>query len=190
MGCDRVGCGIWLVLVVSMPGPKPPEIVLSDEERAELERLVRAYTTPQHLVLRARIVLLAADGLSTSQIARTLGVEIGTPRKWRARWWQYRAVPLDEVSTAVRLADAPKPGAPARITPEQVCQIVALACETPDASGRPISTWSQRELADEVVKRGIMDRISPRHVRRLLKSRRRAAAPRAVLAHPGRGRAP
>lgn len=49
-----------------MPGPKPPEIVLTSEERVELERLLRAYTTPQHLVLRARIVLLASEGLSTS----------------------------------------------------------------------------------------------------------------------------
>lgn len=170
-----------------MPGPKPPEIVLPAEERAELERLVRAYTTSQHLVLRARIVLLAADGRSTSQIARILGVEIGTPRKWRARWHQYRDVPLAEVSVVARLADAPKPGAPARLTPEQVCQIVAVACETPDASGRPISAWSQRELANEVVQRGITDRISPRHVRRLLKSRRPAAPSDPLLAHPRRG---
>lgn len=174
-------------LVVDMPGPKPLEIVLNEEERVGLERLVRAYTTPQHLVLRARIVLLAAEGLSTSAIARTLGVEVGTPRKWRARWRQSREVSLAEVGVAARLADAPKPGAPARITPEQICQIVALACETPDASGRPISAWSQRELADEVVQRGITDRISPRHVRRLLKSRRSAATSGALLAHPGRG---
>lgn len=114
-------------------------------------------------------------------------MEIGTPRTWRARWGQDcdREVPLAEMGVAARLADAPKPGAPARITPEQICQIVALACEPPDTSGRPISACSQRELADEVVKRGITDRISPRHVRRVLTSRRSAAAPRAVLAHPG-----
>ncbi len=169
-----------------MPGPKPPEIMLSNEEQTELEHLARAHTTGQQLAMRARIVLLAAEGLSTSAVARALGLDVGTAREWRARWRQYREVPLDELSVAARLADAPKPGAPARITPEQVCQIVALACELPATSGRPISQWSGRELADEVITRGITDRLSPRHAARLLKSGRPAAAPRAVLAHAGR----
>ena len=69
---------------------------------------------------------------------------------------------------------------------QQVCQIIALACELPATTGRPISQWTGRELADEVVRRGLTDRLSPRHAARLLKSRRPAAAPRAVLAHPGR----
>ena len=112
-----------------------------------------------------------------------------TARQWRARWRPVRGVPLDELSVAARLADAPKPGAPARITPEQVCQIIALACELPAATGRPISQWSGRELADEVVRRGIVDRLSPRHAGRLLKSGRPAAAPDPVLAH-ARGRGP
>ena len=172
--------------VVIMPGPKPPEMELSSEERAALERLARAHTTGQQLAVRARIVLLAAGGLSTSDVARRLGLDVGTARHWRARWRQYQGVPLDELSPAARLADAPKPGAPARLTPEQVCQIVALACELPATSGRPISQWSGRELADEVVKRGITDRLSPRHAGRLLRGRRPAAASGAVLAHAGR----
>ena len=68
-----------------------------------------------------------------------------------------------------RLTDAPRSGAPARITAEQVCQIVALACEAPGQSGRPISQWTGREVADEVVARGIVPAISPRHAGRLLK---------------------
>jgi putative transposase len=60
-----------------------------------------------------------------------------------------------------RLADASRPGAVPRLSAEQVCQIVALACEQPSGSGRPISHWSDRELADEIVRRGITDRISP-----------------------------
>ena len=172
--------------VVRMPGPKPPEIVLSGEERAELERLARAHTTGQQLALRARIVLLAAEGLTTSEVARRLGLDVGTARQWRVRWRRYRDVPLEELGVAARLADAPKPGAPGRLTPEQVCQIVALACELPATSGRPISQWSGRELAAEVVTRGITDRLSPRHAARLLKSGRPAAPPRAVLAHAGR----
>jgi len=71
-----------------------------------------------------------------------------------------------------------------RLSPEQVCQIIALACEQPGGSGRPISQWSHRELADEIVRRGITDRISPRHASRLLKSSRPAAAPRPIMAYP------
>jgi len=62
-----------------------------------------------------------------------------------------------------RLAAAPRSGAPTRSGAEQVCRIVALACEAPGASGRPIGQWTGREVADEVVRRGILPTISPRH---------------------------
>jgi hypothetical protein len=78
-------------------------------------------------------------------------------------------VPLGELGVAERLADAPRSGTPARITPEQVARIIALACEAPSASGRPISQWSTTELAAEITRRGIVARISPRHAARLLK---------------------
>lgn len=163
-----------------MPGPKPPEIVLTTEQRTELERLVRAHTSGQQMAMRARIVLLAADGLSTEEVARRLSIESDTVRLWRARW---RATPG---SVAERIADAPKSGRPARFTPEQLCQIMALACERPAEADRPISHWSVRELADECIRRGIVDRISPRHVGRVLKSGRPQAPPDPVLAHAAR----
>ena len=62
-----------------------------------------------------------------------------------------------------------RPGAPARITAEQRCQIEALACEQPEDSERPISHWTGREIADEIMKRGIVEQISARHAGRLLK---------------------
>ena len=163
-----------------MPGPRPPEIVLTNEERAELQRLVRARTTEQQLAMRARIVLSAAEGVSTEEIARQLHLDVDTVRRWRARWHD-RA---DE-TVAERLADAAKSGGPARITPEQICQIIALACEIPADSDRPISQWSTRELADEIMRRGIVDRISPRHAGRLLKSGRPQAPSDPLLAQPG-----
>jgi len=152
-----------------MRGPKPPEVVLSAEERRDLEGLVRAHRTPQQVALRARIVLAAAQGLNNTQIARRLGVDADTVRLWRMRWLGLQAASPEDLSITERLTDAPKPGAPARITAEQVCQVVALACEVPETAGRPISQWSSREIADEIVKRGIIDRISPRHAARLLK---------------------
>lgn len=167
-----------------MPGPKPPEIVLTEEEQHALERLARARTTGQQLAVRARIVLLAAEGLSSSEAARRLRLDVSTVRQWRARWRAWGEIPLTEQTVAERLADAPKSGRPARITPEQICQIIRLACEIPADSDRPISQWSARELADEIMGRGIVDRISPRHAGRLLKSGGPEAPPDPLLAHP------
>jgi len=173
-----------------MPGPKPPQIELSERERADLEHLVRAHRTGQALARRARVVLLAAMGYSNTDIARLMPMDVEAVGLWRRRWAVWRAIPVEEMSVADRLADAARPGVQPRLSAEQVCHIVALACEQPSGSGRPISQWSHRELADEIVRRGITDRISPRHAARLLKSGRPAAAPSAVLAHPGRRRRP
>jgi len=142
---------------------------LTLDEQRDLTALVRRHTAPQQLVLRARIVLLAADGLNNSQIARTLGLEADTVRLWRQRWPTGQAVALTDRSVEERLTDAPRSGCPARITPEQVCRIVALACEAPSATGRPISQWTGREIAAEIVSRGIVPTISGRHAARLLK---------------------
>ena len=152
-----------------MRGPQPPAVPLTAQERRDLVALARRPSAPQQLALRARIILLAADGANNSMIARHLSVDMGTPRRWRGRWLGLAAVPLAELSVAERLEDAPRPGGPCRITGEQVCRITALACEAPQGADRPISRWSGRELADEVVKRGIVDTISPRHAARLLK---------------------
>jgi transposase len=151
-----------------MPGPKPPVVEVTAEERAELERVVRRHATGQQLAERARLVLLMAAGQNNSEAARAVGVDVDTARKWRTRWRWARDVPLAELGVAARLADAPRSGAPARITPEQVARIVALACEAPGESGRPISRWSTSELAAEIGRRGIVERISPRHAARLL----------------------
>ena len=121
------------------------------------------------MALRGRIILGAAAGLNNSQIAREVGLDVDTVRFWRNRWLGLKAASLDELSLEERLRDAPRPGVPARITPEKVCQIVALACEAPSQSGRPVSQWTSRELADEIVAQGIVERISPRHAARLLK---------------------
>ena len=152
-----------------MPGPQLPPLALPADARRDLEALVRRHTAPQQRVVRARIILLAADGLSNSQIARTLGLETDTVRLWRQRWERFQAVALADLAVDQRLSDAPRSGSPARITPEQVCRIIALACEAPSTSGRPISQWTGREIAAEIVRRGIVATISGRHAARLLK---------------------
>jgi putative transposase len=144
-------------------------VILDEAGRQDLDALVRQHRTPQRVALRAHIILLAAAGQNNSQIARQVGVDVATVRLWRGRWLGLRGVPLTELSVAERLEDAPRPGGPCRITAEQACRITALACEAPRASGRPISRWTGREIADEVRKRGIAAAISPRHASRLLK---------------------
>jgi putative transposase len=98
-----------------------------------------------------------------------LQVTVDTARLWRHRWLGLQPIPLSELSVEERLQDLPRPGAPPEISADQVCQIVALACEKPAASERPISQWTSREIADEIIKRGIVEHISPRHAARLLK---------------------
>lgn len=150
-----------------MRGPNPKLLTLSEEEQTELERLVRRHSTPQQQALRGRMILAAADGKNNSQIARELNVCVETVRAWRDRWLELQAISLSDLQVGERLRDLPRPGAPARITAEQTCQLLALACEQPKE--RPISQWTERELADEAMRRGILEQISPRHAARLLK---------------------
>jgi transposase len=114
-------------------------------------------------------VLAAADGVNNCQIARQEGVSLDMVRRWRARWLGLQATALDDLPLIDRLTDVPRPGKPVRITAEQVCQIVALACQPPQDSARPISQWTGAELADEIKRRGIVDQISARHAARLVK---------------------
>ena len=148
-------------------GPKPAELTLSEEERKDLEDLVRRYSTPQQLAKRGRMILAAAEGKRNAEIARELRVSVDTVRGWRMRWIGLQAVSVEEVSVVERLTDVPRPGRPSEITAEQTCQIIALACEQPKE--RPVSQWTGREIADEVKRRGILKEISPRHAARVLK---------------------
>ena len=152
-----------------MRGPNPPMIDLTDAERQDLLQLVRRHATPQQLSLRAQSVLAAADRANNCQIARQLNVSLDSVRRWRERWLLFQPVSLEDLPVSARLTDAPRPGKPVRITAEQVANIVALACDPPAESKRPISQWTARELADEIKQRGIVDQISGRHAARLLK---------------------
>ena len=135
-----------------MPGPKPPTVVLSTAQRRALERLVSAHKTGQALVRRARVVLLAAMGYSNTDIAEQIPMDVEAVGLWRRRWVAFDAVPTRGGQCCSAAGRRARPGAVPRFSPEQVCQIVALACEQPSDSGRPISHWSHRELADEIMR--------------------------------------
>jgi putative transposase len=154
-----------------MPYPKATEVNLGKEEQTGLEQLVRRHNIGQQIALRARIVLAAGQGQSNSAIARALKVSINTAQRWRNRFAKAQTISYDDLSLEDRLQDGPRPGAPSRITADQRCKIEALACETPENSERPISQWTAREIADEVIKRKIVADISARHAARLLKIR-------------------
>jgi len=167
---------------MKMPGPKPAAVELTTAESQALQKLVRRHNVGQQIALRGRIVLAAAAGQNNSQIARELAVNLDTVRLWRQRWRDLQPIPLADLSAEERLQDLPRPGTPARITAEQRCQIEALACEQPEGSERPISHWTGREIADEIIKRGIVEQISARHAGRLLKRSRSQTSSDPLLA--------
>ncbi len=144
-------------------------IKLSLETEQALQKLIKGHSTRQQIAKRARIVELAAAGKSDQAIAQEVGVNRHTVRLWRTRWLTLAALPFGELNVEERLEDLPRPGAPARITADQRCQMEALACAAPEASGRPISQWSAREIAAELIQQKIVTTISPRHAARLLK---------------------
>lgn len=152
-----------------MRGLKAEEIPVTAEDRQELERVSRAHTTPQQIAVRARIVLVAHETRNQAETARQVGVSEKMVRQWRRRWAALFGIARETLSVQKRLTDAPRPGAPVQITAEQRCQMAVIACEAPSTSGRPISQWTGREIADELVRRGIVAQISPRHAARLLK---------------------
>lgn len=161
-------------------GPTPPTLTVTPKQEAILQQIIRRSKSPQDLVLRARIVLAGRQRRQRNQsIGRELGCDHQTVARWRKRWLESQErltmveaeeeeAKLESVLVAL-LSDQPRSGAPAKFTAEQVCQIIALACEKPAESGRPISEWTPRELADEAVKRGIVTSISAIQVERFLK---------------------
>jgi putative transposase len=177
-----------------MSGPRPASITLSARQRAALEHLSRCQTASVRLVRRAGVLLALADDPCLERVAIDQGLTRVSVRLWRDRWLHAagRLLAAEQAGEAsdqdllalieAALDDAPRPGGPATFTPEQIVAIVAVACEPPEKSGRPISHWTHAELADEVKKRQIVKTISPRSVGRFLKGSGPAAAPQPLLA--------
>ena len=155
-----------------MPGPKPEPITLSDQARQDLEKLAARHTTGQQKAQRARVILKAAEGKNNADIGREVRQGLDMVRLWRRRWLELAAIGLADLSVEERLDDLPRPGAPSRLSADQVCQMEQMACSSPEKAGRPISQWTGREIADELVARGIVASISARHAARLLKGGR------------------
>jgi transposase len=119
-------------------GPKLPELVLTEEERATLERWARRRKSSQALALRCRIVLACASGASNAEVVKQLGVARPTVTKWRSRFVARRLQGL---------ADEPRPGAVRTIGDEQVERVLVATLET---TPRDATHWSTRSLARQL----------------------------------------
>ncbi len=161
-----------------MPG-KAAKITITEAQQEILRAFSRSTTAPSRLRQRASIIVLAFDGLLNEEIAERVGLTHRQVGRWRRRWskaWG-RLIDIEccEARAALRraieavLSDEPRGGAPGKFTPEQVTQILAVACEPPGKSGRPITHWTAWELTDEVIKRGLVSSISPSQVSRYLR---------------------
>jgi len=155
------------------------KVVITERQQEVLRKLSTASTVAKRLTQRAEIILLAFAGLDNEAIGQRVGLERHQVGIWRRRWQQsfpklIRIECLEAPATLRRsiekvLADAARPGCPGTFTAEQLTLIIALACEPPQKSGLPITHWTGQELADEAVKRGIVESISAAQINRYLR---------------------
>jgi len=149
---------------------KAAKIIVTEKQCAILEQIVKAPTSSQRLFQRAKIVLLAFAKIPNEQIALEVGLNRQQVGLWRRRWPEsfdaLVAIECRENRATLKrsieevLSDAPRSGSPGKFTAEQVTQIMAVACESPELSNRPIDNWTHRELTDEVIQREIVPSIS------------------------------
>lgn len=160
--------------------PKTGAIELTEKQKSLLETIERRAKTSQRLAQRVSIVLALFQSSNIRAIAKKLGITRNAVYKWKKRWltgfarlkrMEERGVKDNKLLEAIELIlkDAPRSGAPAKFTPEQIVAIIATACEHPENSERPVSHWTLREIADEVIKRGIVETISPASIWLFLK---------------------
>ena len=146
----------------SCADPSPCLVELTDEQHDALHALLRRHATPQQIALRARIILAAAEGQSNTRIAQACAVTLDTVRLWRERWMAFQPIPLAELSIEDRLRDAPRAGkTPTDHGRADLRRSSPWPARPPSQSGRPITHWTNREIADEIIKRGIVDRHLP-----------------------------
>ncbi len=142
-----------------MPPTSLDAVILTADERDLLTRRANAASAAHRDVLRARIVLAAADGVANAQIGRELRVCEDTVRRWRRRFCGQR---LDG------LKDRPRSGRPPLFTPVEVAELKALACSRPADHGLPLTRWSVAELAAHATATGVVRPVSVSTIRRWL----------------------
>ena len=157
---------------------KAARVTLTESMYIVLRRLVNSRMTAQSIATRMLVVLLAFERLSNTEISKRVNLGRQQVGLWRRRWRDsldaLLAIEISESAAELERAitsvfrDAPRSGSPGKFTAEQVIGIISIACELPSHSGRPVTTWTGRELADEAVKRELVDSISSSQVNRFL----------------------
>ena len=157
---------------------KAARVVITERQQVVLQQLSRSTTVAFRLRQRAHLILLAFEKRLNRDIAET--VQLGTNQvgAWRKRWQQEfeRLTLIEGIEEPVELrraiedvlTDEQRSGRPTTFTAEQLTMIFAVACEAVEESGRPVARWTQREIIDEVIKRGIVNSISTSHMSTLL----------------------
>jgi putative transposase len=169
-----------------MRGPRATPLQVSASQAVLLRHISQRQTACQRQVRRAAVLLALASNPCVEAVAQQVRLSRVTVRLWRDRWNSASAALLHAEKNATpkqflalvedTLDDEDRSGAPSTFTPEQIVQIIAIACEPPEKSDRPISHWTTRELADEVKKRQIVSHIHPTTVGLFLKRGRFATA--------------
>jgi transposase len=175
------------------------KIELTQTQTKLLTELVQASTSPQGIVLRAKLLLDYASSGNKTEVATKHAVGRDRVRRWCQRW-RSLVSDLDQLEkehcagniTASRyrrelaemLADAPRPGHPTTISEEQKAQIIALATEKPEKAGVPITHWTGETLKEAVIAKGIVPTISRAHVSRFLKGGAASTASKPLLGKP------
>ncbi len=169
------------------------QLTITAQQQEIFTEIARSTQLPHAEVIRAKIILRRCAGESNHGIAKQIGCHRNTVTKWSNRWYEQQGllaeteneVTLSTYKKMVRAAlmDQERSGRPNTFTAEQLCQIIAVACQPPEELGYPVTHWTPKELALEVVKQNIVERISVRHIGRFLKGMSVEAASVSILAH-------
>jgi putative transposase len=157
---------------------KAMEIKLSPRQKRMLDVFSRSTHLLFHLKIRAKIVLLAANGSSNNAIERSMKIDKNQVKRWRDRYGnKLEQISLIEKESPQKLrsaiiealSDAPRNGGPSKFRDEQVAAIIAMSCEDPEKFDLAVSNWTPGLLQRKAIELGIVESISVRHVGRLLK---------------------
>ena len=158
---------------------KAAKIRLTTEMHEVLRELASSRKLGSAIVARAKMILMGFEQHDNQSIGEELGCSAKIVGKWRRRWRESYSALLAMQFTETRaafgrairecLSDAPRWGSPGTFSAEQILGLIAIASEPPKNSGRPVTDWTGRELADEAKKRGLFDTISASHVNRILR---------------------
>lgn len=155
------------------------KVVMTERQQEVLLKLSRSTTVEYRLRQRARLILLAFEKKLNIEIALEVELNPDQVGAWRRRWreaFEQLTIiegmePACELQKAIvtLLSDEKRRGTKPKFTAEQLTMIFTIACEAVEESGRPVARWTQKEIINEAVKRGIIESMSTSHISTLLK---------------------